>query len=434
MTLRTTRSSPEARVAAVALVGALLAQPVGAKEADAAAGRLTLTEARERARVVSPILEAARESVAVARGEERQAGAYPNPSLVYTHEETSRSGEINREDIALFQQPLEIAGQRGLRQEAARLRREAGEARLAAVELALDFEVARAYAEAVAAERRATHAREAAAAFAHAREISARRRERGDVSGYEHRRMALEAARYAALRAEAERARRAARTALATLLAASPEVARPLEEILDDALDVPPVPGDLPELREAGLEGNPEIRAAQLDHRAEAAQARLARREIVPDPTVGLGYKHERMADGSGSWGGFAAQVSVPLPLWDRRGGAVAAAEAEARRGAAGLRQVRRRVVLAIERAWVELRAASEQLEAIGPQLGSEAEAALLAARTAYGEGEITLVGWLDAVRAYYEAESTYAALLADHFIRRAALEQAVGGSLSGGR
>jgi outer membrane protein TolC len=112
----------------------------------------------------------------------------------------------------------------------------------------------------------------------------------------------------------------------------------------------------------------------------------------------------------------------------------VEAAEAEARRDAAELRQVRRRVVLAIERAWVELRAASEQLEAIGPQLGSEAEAALLAARTAYGEGEITLVAWLDAVRAYYEAESTYAALLADHFIRRAELEQAVGGSLFGGR
>lgn len=430
MAPRTTRCSPAARVAAAALAGALLAQPVGAEAPDGAAERLTLAEARERARASSPVLAAARESVAIARGEERQAGAFPNPSLLYTHEETSRSGETNREDIALVQQTLEIAGQRGLRQEVARLHREAAEARRVAAELALDFEVERAYAEVVAAERRAAHAREAAAAFARAREISSRRREQGDVSGYEYRRMALEAARYAALRAEAERARRAARTALATLLAASAEAALPLEEILGDSLDVAPVRTDLPALRAAGLDGHPEIRAAQLAHRAEQAQARLARRQIVPDPTVGLGYKHERMADVSGSWGGFAAQLTVPVPLWDRRSGAVEAAEAEARRGAAELRQARRRVVLAIERAWVELRAASEQLEAIGPQLGSEAEAALLAARTAYGEGEITLVAWLDAVRAYYEAESMYAALLADHFIRRAALKRAVGGSL----
>ncbi len=36
----------------------------------------------------------------------------------------------------------------------------------------------------------------------------------------------------------------------------------------------------------------------------------------------------------------------------------------------------------------------------------------------------------LDAVRVYYEAQSMYAALLADHFVRRAAHERAVGGSL----
>ncbi len=35
-----------------------------------------------------------------------------------------------------------------------------------------------------------------------------------------------------------------------------------------------------------------------------------------------------------------------------------------------------------------------------------------------------------DAVRVCYEAESMYAALLTDHFIRRAALERAVAGSL----
>ncbi len=416
-----------AYAACAVLAVVLLAQAGSTETLGGEPERLTLDEAKERARAASPALAAAREAVAAARGEERQAGAFPNPALFYTHEETSQSGDTNREDIALVQQRLEIAGQRGLREEAARLRREAAEARLAAAERNLDFDVSRAYARAVAAERKAAHAREAANAFARAREISAERRGGGDVSGYEDRRTALEAARYAALHAEAERARRAARAELASLLAVSPEAAPVLEAPLADALDLAPPPSALAPLRTTALEQHPEIRAAELARRAEEAEARLARRERVPDPTVGLGYKREEMAGVSGSWDGFAAQVSVPLPLWDRRGGAVAAAEAKARGGAAELRRVRRRVALEVERAWSDLQAASTQLEAIRPQLGPEAEAALTAARTAYREGEIALVEWLDAVRAYYEVESTYADLLADHFIRRAALERAVG-------
>jgi len=368
--------------------------------------------------------------VAAARGEERQAGAFLNPALFYSHEQTWRSGETDREDVALVEQPLEIAGQRKLRQEAARIRREAAEEQLRAAERALDFDVATAYAQVVAAERKWTHSQEAARAFSRARATSAQRRQQGDVSGYEDLRMALEAARFAAIGADSERERRSARAVLASLLASSPGEAPLLEEPLVGSLDTP-VPGmPLAELRDVALAQNPEVRAAELVLLAEQAEARLARREVVPDPTIALGYKRQNVTEESGTWNGFAAAVSIPLPLWDREEGAIEAAEAEARGKAAELRRLRRRVALDVERAWVELQAASAQLDAIGPQLGADAEAALLAARTAYHEGEITLVEWLDTVQAYFEAESIYADLLADHFIRRAALERAVGASL----
>jgi cobalt-zinc-cadmium efflux system outer membrane protein len=395
-----------------------------------AGGGITLAEARERARAASPRLEGAREAVAAARGEERQAGAFLNPALFYSHEQTWRSGETDREDVALIEQPLEIAGQRKLRQEAARIRREAAEEQLRAAERVLDFDVATAYAEVVAAERKWTHSQEAARAFSRARATSAQRRRQGDVSGYEDLRMALEAARFAAIGADSERERRSARAVLASLLALSPGEAPLLEEPLVGSLDTP-VPGmPLAELRDVALAQNPEVRAAELVLLAEQAEARLARREVVPDPTIALGYKRQNVTEESGTWDGFAAAVSIPLPLWDREEGAIEAAEAEARGQAAELRRLRRRVALDVERAWVELQAASAQLDAIGPQLGADAEAALLAARSAYHEGEITLVEWLDTVQAYFEAESIYADLLADHFIRRAALERAVGASL----
>lgn len=417
----------------------LLASTIG----SAAAGRssdtvddasgpqpLTLSEARTRTREASPELSAAREAVARARGDERQAGAFRNPSAVYTHEQTSQSGQTNRQHIVLLQQPLEIAGQRGLRRKAASLRREAAEARLAVAVLDLDFEVAQAFAEALAAERKAARAREVADAFARAKRIGMERLERGDVSGYEARRTALEAARYAALEAEAAREVRTARARLRSLIVGSLDSSAPLPPLAEQSASLAAPLEDLDALRTRALARHPAIRSAELARQAEEMRARLERREIVPDPTIGVGYKREEMAGLSGEWDGFAAQVTLPLPLWDRRSGAVDATEAGARVAAAELRRIRRRIALGVERAWYDLRAASEQLEAIRPQLGPEARAALEAARTAYEEGEIALVEWLDAVRAYYEAETSYAGLVADHLIRRAALDRAVGGPL----
>ena len=196
---------------------------VGAGSPLRAQAVLSPEAAREAARRVSPDLRAAREAVAAARARERQAGAFPNPAIAYSREQTSGGGQSNSQNIAMLEQPLEIAGQRAARRDAARLRAEAATARLAAAELQLDYDVTRAYALAVAADRRATLAQQAATAFGEARTVSERRLAAGDVSGYANRRVRLEAARYAALRADALLARRTARLALASLIAASPE-------------------------------------------------------------------------------------------------------------------------------------------------------------------------------------------------------------------
>src|SRR5690606_20124703 len=121
----------------------------------AAHGQLTLGAAQDAARRASPELHAAREGVAAAAARERQAGAFPNPTFAYGREQTSRTGQTNAQDIVQLEQPIEIGRQRAARREAARLRREAAEARLAATTAQLDFEVTRAFALAVAADRRA---------------------------------------------------------------------------------------------------------------------------------------------------------------------------------------------------------------------------------------------------------------------------------------
>ena len=391
---------------------------------------LTLEQAREQARRVSPELSAAREAVAAAAARERQAGAFLNPALSYQREQTSGGGQTNSQNIASVDQPIELGGIRGARVDVARLRREVAEARVAAAEAQLDFDVTRAYALAVAADRRATLAQHAASAFARASSVSRARLVEGDVSGYSHRRIQLEAARYAGLLAEASLTRRTARLTLASFLVASVDSLRGTDLILEDSVAHVSVGIAEDSLLSLAARHRAELHAATLEAEAAVAEGRLVARERIPIPTLSAGLKNEQVA-GGGDFNGFVAGVSLPLPIWDRRRGAIEAASAEGRRRVAEAEAVRRRIAREVADAAAAFRAVDEQLALLRPLLGSESQTALRAAQVAYTEGEISLVEWLDAVRAYQEAEGTFATLRAESLIRRAALERAVGVPLS---
>jgi outer membrane protein, heavy metal efflux system len=426
-------------------IAALLAAPATRAAAQAVGPPLTLSEARAAARHASPEVRAAREAVAAARGRERQAGAAQNPTLSYGREQTSGAGQSNAQDILSIEQAIEGGGLRSARVDAARHRREAAEARLEWAEMEADFAVTRAYAVAIAADRRAQLADQAARAFTQAATVSEQRLAAGDVSGYATRRVRLEAARYAALRAEALLESREARLALGALVAADVSAVRSLDAALvapggaetqrldaapGDPLPPTPEPPAVDSLRAAAFRSRAELRVAELEARAADADARVAARERNPAPVLRAGFKTETSAGVDERLTGFVAGVALPIPLFDRRQGAVEAARAEARRREAEVESVRRRVAREVTEAREGLVSAHEQLALLAPQLGAEAERALRAAQVAYAEGEITLVEWLDAVRAYQEVEASHATLRAEALIRRAALERAVGAPL----
>jgi outer membrane protein, heavy metal efflux system len=416
------------RAAGAAAAPWLLAVPMAAQSVPPP-HTLTLAEARAEARRTSPELALAREAVGAATGRERQAGAWSNPTLSYGREQTSRAGETNSQNILTLEQPLELWGPRGARRRVAGLQRAAAEARLVAAAARVDYEVVRVYATAVAAQRRAALADEAAQAFASATRVSQARLAGGDVSGYQHRRLLLEAARYSTLRSEAIVARDSALRGLALLtgLLVQGNARDPL--LLTDTITPRPVSLSPDSLLALALRTRPDLLAAQLEADAAAAGVDVATAERVPVPVLGGGYKGERLATGE-SLDGFVAGVSVPLPLWDRRGGAVAAAKGEAgQRGAeaaAARRQTEREVMDALE----AHEALAAQLVELDRQLGDEAGKARRAAQAAYAEGEISLVEWLDAARAYQEAQTTYVSLWSEYVTRRAALERLTGRTL----
>lgn len=394
---------------------------------------LTLSSALDSARRNNPALQAATEAVAVASALERQAAAFPNPTVVWSHEQVSRTGGTDAEDIVRVEQELPLV-QRSPRIAAARFRREVAEARLHAARSELDFSVARAYALAVAADRRATLAAEAADAFRSALRASEQRLAAGDISGYAHRRLRLEAARYDVLRAATALDERTRRLELATMIASTQGSIRAIAESAVLA-DSPPGAGTLESallatvdsLLANALSARGELRASLLEAQAAAAQADLARRTRIPVPTLVGGSKTERVAGEPGRTSGLVAGISLPVPLWNRASGTIAAAESEARRLEAESEIVRRRVVREVIEARDALRAALDQTALLEPGIGEDSRRALAAAQTAYTEGEITLLEWLDAVRAYQETQATWVGLTAEAAIRIAELERAAG-------
>lgn len=442
MPSRQLRVRPPA-AALVAALCALLSASLGAQQRSPQ--RLTLVEALDAARRASSDVRSAREALAAATARARQAGAYLNPTFTYGREQTSASGQTNSQNIAAVEQRVELGGMRSARIDAARRRSEAAAARLSAADAQLVYETTRAYALAAAADRRALLAEQVAEAFAQATGISERRLAAGDVSGYANRRIRLEAARYATVNAEATLARRSARLALGALVSEAPDsiMSRNLE--LADSLplatdplvktvgampNAPAIEPSLDSLVRVALRSRPDLHALEREADAARADAQLAARERIPVPAVLMGFKNERVTGSPGQATGFIAGVSVPLPLWDRRAGAIAAADAESRRRVSETHALQRRVVREVAEAFDAYRALETQLAMLRPQLGAETFTAMRAVQIAYSEGEITLVEWLDAVRAYQEVESSFAMLRAEALIRRAALERAVGSLL----
>jgi cobalt-zinc-cadmium efflux system outer membrane protein len=421
-------------------LGVLLAILVtGTIQAQDRPAPLSLTQALESAVRQSPDVRAAREAVTAAEGRERQAGAWPNPTFSYGREQTSAGGQKNSQDVAALEQRVEFGGIRAARVDAARLRRDAAVQRLSSIETQVIFETSRAYALAVSADRRAELAMQAADAFSSALAVSERRLAAGDVSGYAHRRIRLEAARYAAARAEALLARRTARLMLASLVSQAVEGLGTLEFALVDSLPssavIPSVAisstSTVPDsLIRLALVSRADLRGLELEAAAGAADARLAATERTPIPALSLGFKREQLAGVEGQATGFVAGFSLPLPIWDRRAGLVAAANAEVRRRTAEVDAFRRRVVREVSEAYESYVTLRSQLDALEPQLGRETTTAMRAVQVAYSEGEVSVLEWLDAVRAFQEAETSYANLRAEALIRRAALERAIGANV----
>lgn len=374
-------------------------------------------------------LQALRQRVAEARGQLRQAGVRPPPSVEVETSAGRPLGSPGRAEYsAAFSQPVETAGKRGKRLRAAEKGVGLAEAELAVRTLRLAGEIKLAVLEALSERRRAESLESLLEAYEASLKLTAARVAQGDAAPLESRLLLAEMGRVRAQRRAVEGRWNAALIELRRLCGLSEE--EPLELAAS-----PPPPGGIPalaDLQRRGLSERPDLRAARIAEEQAEAQAALAEAQGRADLTLLAGYSHrkERLADLRDRDNILTFGVAIPLLSRRRNQGNVESAAARAAAARSLREHLERTAPLEIAAAWRRWKAAEESAGILDADVLPPSEKNLEVVRQAYALGQLRMLDVLNEQRRMIDTRMSAIDARAEAARAWVELEQAVGGEI----
>jgi len=353
---------------------------------------MTLQETLRRVLSINPRLTAAERDIGIATGRRIQAGALPNPDISAEVDNVAGSGPYSgtqsAETTLQLGQLVELGGKRAARIAIGSAGIEAAQWQRAALRLELLSEAASTYFTALGAQRRIDVLGVQITGIDRLTPLLQRRVEAGASSPAETARSIVAGD---LVKAERERARvtlNGSRRELAALMGLSSPDFGALRGDLARIASPPPFRTILNTLND-----NPQLvrwTAVRAQRDAELLAARL---KAVPDVRVTAGWKHYR------DTGDDAVRLglSVQLPVFDQnRGGIIEAQEARSKADAEQ-NAARAALILTLGRAYETMVGAVKELEILRSSAVPNAQRALEAIESGYGQGRYTLLEVLDA-------------------------------------
>lgn len=212
---------------------------------------------------------------------------------------------------------LEVAGQRGLRIGEAEKNLQRAEAAFKDYARTFTAKIARAFYQALFARERVSLLRRVEGLNQRLHDVTRIKFEAGDVSGLE---LNVAAVRYGRARKETLDGERELRQALLELrrLVGVDESVAPVGEI---SIVAPPV--SLQQVLERARANRPDLAAKSRELERAESEIALRRREVFPNPSVGIFFNREATGDKTVIGG-----LSIPLPFFNRRQGELESLEA----------------------------------------------------------------------------------------------------------
>jgi cobalt-zinc-cadmium efflux system outer membrane protein len=385
-------------------------------------GALTLSDALAAALARSPALAAFSWEVRAREAALLQARALPNPELRIELEDFAGSGDLSgtggAETTLSVSQLLELGGKRERRTERAVLARDLAGWDYEAARLAVATRTAEAFFALLALQERLAVADEQHAVAEEAVRTVESMVRAGAVSPVETARSRVARERAALDRSGLARRVEAARAALASQWGGSEPRFERAAGTFGAAAPPPALELLLPLVEDA-----PELArfAAELAERRAAVAA--AQAERTPDVRVGLGGRHH--ADGDD--GALVAELSLPLPLFDRKRGELLEARYRLRRTESERRLAASTVSATLHAAHQRLLRASDAAALLRERALPEALLAFEGARRAWRVGVLRYVEVLDAQRTWFALRDEEIEALADYHVARTELEGLIG-------
>lgn len=384
------RSLPWCLLIALCLAGPAFA--AAAKPAQAPVPQVTLSDVLAAVQTHNPEIASAVQLRAVAAAETRIAGAYPNPELaVGGGRWQPRTGVPPTGSAQQFSvtQAVELPAVREARARAAGFGVSAADANIQTARIDVGHESRAAFYQVL---RRQEEARLAAENVTLLSDILGRVRSRVDAG---------EAARFELVRAESEVL--SARTLADAARLLVEEARGLLRRLAGSALPVQfeaigtlPAASALPDLSVVQgrmLEANPRLRTLSAEYDRMRARLDQERALRVPQPVLSL----SRNQDPEIRQTMFG--LSLPLPLWNRREGQIAQAQAGIDLVLTQIEAQRSQLLRELDAAYSRASIAQRQVETFEGGLLKSAEAALRVAEAAWRFGERSFLEVLDAQR-----------------------------------
>ncbi len=370
-------------VAASFTSGSAYAQPTVSR-IDEATFIAELAAKDPRAAITVAKLAAARAEVAAAR-------VRPNPSISIEREEPFVDGTGLATNYLRLSVPFDISGRRGRQIDAAEAGVRAASTDATQTRLELVIQALGVFDDAARARLHVELLTSSRASLVRAVEIARKRGKAGDASGYEIQRFELELAGHDDDLATAQIDLARARTQLAALTgrAGGLDAATNLEL----PTQVPPLESLVAKATDRG-----DLRAAKLRGEAAKLRAGAAGRGWFPTPTLTAGAMTVDLGDQTGT--GYVAGLAVTIPVFDRGQGDKARASADRQLAHAEVRWLERQIPNAVQVAHATLVARIEQARTLATGQLDRLDIILIAAETAFREGNASVVELLDAHRA----------------------------------
>jgi cobalt-zinc-cadmium efflux system outer membrane protein len=176
--------------------------------------------------------------------------------------------------------------------------------------------------------------------------------------------------------------------------------------------------------QEATLAAHPLLQAQEAQVRQAESSLGAERQAWVPDVTVKA--FHIKDVDLIATGGG----LSLPIPLWNRKGGEVAKAAAAKSQAESELRLLKQELETKVAAQYSLYETARRQVESFQNVLLKEAGESLRVAQFAYEHGETGLLELLDSRRVYRATEQDYYKALLDYRLARVELWRVSGGGV----